>query len=109
MRRVTVRWSDGYLEVFNDVREWRAGSDLLWIRFMSWHTRHIPLREVRWFEPEPNDMRDIQETYFLSGEGEQDSPCGSEPDLRKVPRQRIEPEKMNVPSHRSEPSPRKAP
>jgi len=57
MRQVIVRWWDGYLETF-DVTEWRAGSDLLWLKLPDGHVRHIPLRQVRWFEPIPNEMRE---------------------------------------------------
>ncbi len=45
---VTVRWFDGYMEVFED-SEVRFGSDLLWMRLKDGNNRHIPLRQVRWF------------------------------------------------------------
>lgn len=45
---VTVRWFDGYMEVF-DATEVRFGSDLLWMRLKDGNNRHIPLRQVRWF------------------------------------------------------------
>jgi hypothetical protein len=57
MRHIDVRWRDGYIESFV-VTEWRAGADLLWLRLVNGHTRHIPLREVRWFEPMPNELRE---------------------------------------------------
>ena len=51
-----VRWWDGYIENFRNVTEWRAGAYLLWIRLSTGHTKHIPLSQVRWFEPIPNEM-----------------------------------------------------
>lgn len=54
--KVIVRWRDGYIETFLNVNEWRAGADLLWMRLSNGHHRHIPLREVRWFEPLPDEM-----------------------------------------------------
>lgn len=45
---VTVRWHDGYKEVFR-ATEVRFGSDLLWMRLEDGSNRHIPLRSVRWF------------------------------------------------------------
>jgi len=54
--KVVVRWRDGYIETFSNVSLWRAGADLLWLSLHDSHTRHIPLREVRWFEPIPNEM-----------------------------------------------------
>lgn len=45
---VTVRWFDGYMEVF-EVTEVRFGSDLLWMRLKDGSNRHIPVRQVRWF------------------------------------------------------------
>jgi len=45
---VNVRWFDGYLESF-ECTESRAGCDLLWVRLKNGETRHIPLRNVRWF------------------------------------------------------------
>ena len=45
---VTVRWWDGYMEVF-EATEVRFGSDLLWMRLKDGTNRHIPLRMVRWF------------------------------------------------------------
>lgn len=45
---VTVRWFDGYMEVF-EATEVRFGSDLLWMRLKDGTNRHIPLRQVRWF------------------------------------------------------------
>ena len=44
---VNVRWSDGYLEVFECV-EVRFVCDLLWLKLADGN-RHIPLRHVRWF------------------------------------------------------------
>ena len=43
---VTVRWLDGYMEVF-EATEVRFGSDLLWMRLKDGNNRHI--RQVRWF------------------------------------------------------------
>lgn len=45
---IRVRWCDGYFEQF-EALEARAGCDLLWIRLLDGATRHIPLRNVRWF------------------------------------------------------------
>lgn len=45
---VTVRWFDGYMEVF-EATEVRFGSDLLWMRLKDGNNRHIPLRQARWF------------------------------------------------------------
>lgn len=50
--KVTVRWFDGYLEMF-ECDEVRFGSDLLWIRLSNGQNRHIPLRHVRWFSQTP--------------------------------------------------------
>lgn len=65
--RLAVRWFDGYLQVFENVAEWRAGAYLLWIRQEKTgghddvHSeRHIPLNQVRWFAPSPTD-REILE------------------------------------------------
>lgn len=60
VRKVIVRWWDGYLQVFEDVVEWRAGSDLLWIGQTD-RALHIPLRQVRWFEPMPSDRAVMEE------------------------------------------------
>ena len=48
VNKVTVRWFDGYMEVF-EATEVRFGSDLLWMRLKDGNNRHIPLRHVRWF------------------------------------------------------------
>ena len=72
MKKVIVRWWDGYIETFRDVVDWRAGADLLWIKMAEinplppsgtvlrplevFHHRHIPLNQVRWFEPIPDEM-----------------------------------------------------
>lgn len=52
IRKVVVRWFDGYLEEFicNEVR---FGCDLLWMRLVSGQNRHIPLRMVRWYSISP--------------------------------------------------------
>jgi len=52
MKKVTVRWHDGYLEQF-EAPEVRFGSDLLWMRLVDGANRHIPLRSVRWFSVTP--------------------------------------------------------
>ncbi len=52
LKKVTVRWNDGYLESFV-VDEVRFGSDLLWMRLVAGSNRHIPLRQVRWFSTIP--------------------------------------------------------
>lgn len=54
MKTVTVRWWDGYKEIFENVVEERNGCDLLWLRFEDGSNRHIPLQRVRWFEVKPN-------------------------------------------------------
>lgn len=48
INKVTVRWWDGYMEVF-EATEVRFGCDLLWMRLADGNNRHIPLRQVRWF------------------------------------------------------------
>lgn len=65
--KVAVRWFDGYLQVFDNVEEWRAGSHLLWVRQKQAarhgdvHTeRHIPLLHVRWFSPNPTDRKILE-------------------------------------------------
>lgn len=45
---VTVRWFDGYMEVFN-ATEVRFGNAYLWMRLEDGNNRHIPLSQVRWF------------------------------------------------------------
>ena len=49
---VIVRWFDGYLENFH-CDEVRFGSDLLWMRLTDGQNRHIPTREVRWYQIKP--------------------------------------------------------
>jgi hypothetical protein len=65
--KVTVRWWDGYFQVFDNVEEWRAGAYLLWIRQKKTgghddvhQERHIPLMQVRWFSPYPTDRETIE-------------------------------------------------
>lgn len=48
VNEVTVRWFDGYKEVF-EATEVRFGSDYLWMRLKNGQNRHIPLHNVRWF------------------------------------------------------------
>ena len=45
---VTVRWFDGYMEIFK-ATEVRFGNAYLWIRLEDGNNRHIPLIQVRWF------------------------------------------------------------
>jgi hypothetical protein len=45
---VTVRWFDGYMEVFN-ATEVRFGNAYLWMRLEDGNNRHIPLSQVRLF------------------------------------------------------------
>ena len=66
--KVIVRWWDGYVQVYDNVEEWRAGSDLLWIRqtyadkdLPSIKERHIPLAHVRWFSPYPTDRQYVEQ------------------------------------------------
>lgn len=59
MKKVTVRWFDGYRESFECV-EVRFGCDLLWIVLSSGKNRHIPLRNVRWFSVTPEDHEEIE-------------------------------------------------
>jgi hypothetical protein len=47
---VYVRWFDGYLESFKQVR---FGESLLWIRLQNNTNRHIPLHKVRWYSVYP--------------------------------------------------------
>ena len=49
---VTVRWWDGYKEMFECLNV-RFGSDLLWMHLEDGRNRHIPLRHVRWFSLYP--------------------------------------------------------
>ena len=51
MSKVTVRWIDGYLEEF-EASKVIVVFDLLSIRSEKGRSRHIPLRQVRWFELE---------------------------------------------------------
>lgn len=60
MNVVTVRWFDGYLEEF-EVTEVRFGSDLLWMRLSNGQNRHIPLRQVRWFEMTEESHQKVDE------------------------------------------------
>jgi hypothetical protein len=53
--KIIIRWWDGYLQVVDNVKDWRAGAYLLWIEYTDGHTRHVPLFQVRWFEPIPSD------------------------------------------------------
>ena len=48
---VTVRWFDGYIETFTNVRV-RFGCDLVWVEWTSGKNRHIPVRQVRWYSIE---------------------------------------------------------
>ncbi len=48
INEVTVRWFDGYKEVFR-ATEVRFGSNYLWMRLENGQNRHIPLLGVRWF------------------------------------------------------------
>jgi hypothetical protein len=54
--KITIRWFDGYLEEFDAV-DYRFGVDLLWIK-LSNGNRHIPTRQVRWYQilPESHAM-----------------------------------------------------
>lgn len=45
---VTVRWLDGYLEVFSDLDEVRFSPGLLFLA-KGTTNRHVPLVAVRWF------------------------------------------------------------
>ena len=62
--QVIVRWWDGYVQIFDNVVEWRAGAYLLWVKFGGGHTRHIPLQQVRWFEPVPSDTAYLETRTF---------------------------------------------
>ena len=62
--QVIVRWWDGYVEVFDNVVEWRAGAYLLWVKLSRGKTRHIPLQQVRWFEPIPSDKQYLEGQTF---------------------------------------------
>lgn len=52
VKKVTVRWFDGYMEEF-ECQEVRFGSDLLWMRLSNGKNRHIPVRHVRWYSITP--------------------------------------------------------
>jgi len=52
MKKVTVRWWDGYLEEF-ECSECRFGCDLLWLKLSDGANRHIPTRHVRWWSQYP--------------------------------------------------------
>lgn len=65
--KIAVRWWDGYIQVFENVEEWRAGTFLLWIRHKETGShddvhqeRHIPLNHVRWFSPSPTDREFLE-------------------------------------------------
>lgn len=45
---VTVRWFDGYKEVF-EATEVRFGNAYLWLRLSNGQNRHIPVVQIRWF------------------------------------------------------------
>jgi len=49
---VNVRWSDGYLEVF-DCTQVRQGGEIVWLRLTNGQNRTIPLSRVRWFSTDP--------------------------------------------------------
>ena len=50
---VNVRWSDGYLEIF-ECTEVRQGGSILWMRLTSGENRTVPLLAgVRWFSTDP--------------------------------------------------------
>ena len=49
MKKVIVRWFDGYLEEFT-CSEVRFGSDLLWMKLASGSNRHLPTHKIRWYE-----------------------------------------------------------
>lgn len=52
MKRVVVRWFDGYIEEF-EVEEVRFGGYLLWMRLVDGKNRHIPITQVRWYSIYP--------------------------------------------------------
>lgn len=58
MIEVSVRWFDGYLEEFK-ASEVRFGSDLLWMRLESGGNRHVPLRQVRWYQVTPESHANV--------------------------------------------------
>ena len=66
--QIIVRWWDGYVQIFNNVVEWRAGAYLLWIKMGRGKTRHIPLQQVRWFEPIPSDRQYLEGQTLRKGE-----------------------------------------
>ena len=73
--KVIVRWWDGYLQVFDEVEEWRAGAYLLWIRQKPkghnavHQERHIPLTQVRWFSPIPSDREYLEKQVMEQSKG----------------------------------------
>lgn len=58
MKRVTVRWYDGYMESF-DCAKVRFSSDLLWMRLNDGRNRHIPLVRVRWYSIYPESHEEF--------------------------------------------------
>jgi hypothetical protein len=58
MKRVTVRWYDGYMESF-ECEEVRFCSDLLWMHLKDGKNRHIPLGHVRWYALYPESHEEF--------------------------------------------------
>lgn len=67
--KVTVRWTDGYLEEF-ECSDVRFGHALLWLRLTNKQNRHIPTERVRWYSiyPESHETPDLTEPKDERGE-----------------------------------------
>lgn len=48
MKKVRVRWFDGYYEEF-ECKEVRAGNHILWMKLSDGENRWLPNKEIRWF------------------------------------------------------------
>ena len=48
MKKVCVRWFDGYYEEFN-AEAVRAGNSYLWMKLQDGKNRWLPIKEIRWF------------------------------------------------------------
>lgn len=48
MKKVCVRWFDGYYEEF-ECDEVRVGNNVLWMLLTNGKNRWLPTKEIRWF------------------------------------------------------------
>ena len=58
--KVTVRWWDGYLEMY-DCEEFRFGHMLLWMRLKDGKNRHLPTHYIRWYSVYPESHENIEQ------------------------------------------------